>query len=91
MLVLSRKKNESIIIAGNIEIKIIEAEDGKVKIGIEAPKNIEIHRKEVFDLITEQNKAASSSKLQIGDIKNANLTNVKEYKKSVNIKDKELL
>ena len=91
MLVLSRKKNESIIINGNIEIKIIEAEDGKVKIGIEAPRDIIIHRKEVFDQIAEQNKAASASKVKLDDLKSTNLSKVKSYKKNVNIKNKKLL
>lgn len=69
MLVLSRKKNESIIIDGKIEVKIIESEDGRVRIGIEAPKSVEIHRKEVFDLIMAENKAATTSKLKLTDLK----------------------
>ncbi|MDH8678583.1 carbon storage regulator CsrA [Fusibacter bizertensis] len=61
MLILTRKKDESIIIDGNIEIQIIAIEEGKVKIGINAPKEIEIHRSEVFDKILEANKAAVNS------------------------------
>ncbi|GAB6107653.1 carbon storage regulator CsrA [Fusibacter bizertensis] len=61
MLILTRKKDESIIIDGNIEIQIIAIEDGKVKIGINAPKEIEIHRSEVLEKILEANKAAMSS------------------------------
>lgn len=91
MLVLSRKKNESIIINGNIEIKIIETEDGKVKIGIEAPRNIPIHRKEVFDLIAEQNKAASTSNVKLDGLKGTKLPTLKDYKKKVNIKNDKLL
>lgn len=91
MLVLSRKKNESIIINGNIEIKVIELDDGKVRIGIEAPKNIEIHRKEVFDLIASENKAAASSMNSLEKINNENIPKVKDYKKKVNIKNKNLL
>ena len=59
MLVLSRKNNESIIINGNIEVKIISTDDGKVKIGIDAPRDIQIFRKEVFDQIEEENKKAA--------------------------------
>jgi carbon storage regulator len=44
MLILTRKKNESIIINNNIEIQIISIEEGKVKIGINAPKEVTIHR-----------------------------------------------
>lgn len=61
MLILTRKKDESIIIDGNIEIQIIAIEEGKVKIGINAPKEIEIHRSEVLDKILEANKAAVNS------------------------------
>lgn len=56
MLILNRKINESIILEDNIEIKILEIQDGKVKIGIEAPKEVTILRKEVYDEIIEQNK-----------------------------------
>ncbi len=65
MLILTRKKDESIIINGNIEIQIIAIEEGKVKIGINAPKDVEIHRNEVFEKILESNKAAMSSKASI--------------------------
>lgn len=72
MLVLSRKKDESIIIDGKIEVKIIESEDGRVRIGIEAPKEIEIHRKEVFDEIMAENKAATSTKDKLNNLKGKN-------------------
>ncbi|MDK2867133.1 MAG: carbon storage regulator [Clostridiales bacterium] len=58
MLILTRKKNESIIINNNIEIQIISIEEGKVKIGINAPKEVTIHRSEIFDKIMESNKEA---------------------------------
>lgn len=70
MLILTRKKDESLIIDGKIEIKIITAEDGKVKIGIDAPRNVEIHRKEIFDKIQEENIQAKTSKDQIKQMKN---------------------
>ena len=69
MLILSRKKDESIIIDGNIEIKIIEIEDGKVKIGIEAPKNIEILRKELYKKVQEENLAAVNNSSRLEDMK----------------------
>ena len=59
MLILTRKKDESIIINGNIEIQIISIEEGKVKIGIEAPKEIEIYRSEVFEKIQLANHEAA--------------------------------
>lgn len=70
MLILTRKKNESIIIDGNIEVKIVECEDGRVKIGIEAPKNIEILRKELYDKIGSENKTAVSKNINLTDMKN---------------------
>jgi carbon storage regulator len=63
MLVLSRKKNESIIIGDSIEIKIIAIEGEMVRIGIEAPRSVQVHRKEVYDLIQEENKMATQHKL----------------------------
>lgn len=68
MLILSRKKDESIIIDDNIEIKVIGIEDGKVRLGISAPKNIEIHRREVYLQIQEENKKAASGKIDLKDI-----------------------
>ena len=51
MLVLSRKKNESIIINDNITIVVVEIRGDKVRLGIEAPKEIPVHRNEVYEAI----------------------------------------
>jgi carbon storage regulator len=61
MLVLSRKKGETIKIGDDIEITIVATANDQVKIGIQAPKNIEILRKELFEEIQDENKAASAS------------------------------
>lgn len=58
MLVLSRKKGESIIIDGQIEVKVVAVEGEMVKLGIEAPKTVSIHRQEVYQAIQEENRAA---------------------------------
>jgi carbon storage regulator len=58
MLVLSRKKNESIVINDDITIVVVEIRGDKVRLGIEAPKEVPVHRREVFDAIQRQ-KAAS--------------------------------
>lgn len=58
MLVLSRKKNESIMIGDQIEVKILGVEGDQVKLGIVAPKSVKVHRTEVFEAIQKQNKAA---------------------------------
>ncbi|MCL4113144.1 UNVERIFIED_CONTAM: hypothetical protein GTU68_061608 [Idotea baltica] len=57
MLVLSRKKNESIVIDGNIVVTIIEVRGDKVRLGIEAPREVPIHRSEVFDAIQGERAA----------------------------------
>jgi carbon storage regulator len=53
MLVLSRKKNESIVICDNITITVLEVRGDKVRIGIEAPKNIPVNRQEIHDAIVK--------------------------------------
>lgn len=59
MLVLTRKQDEGIMLGNNITIKVLGIEDGKVKIGIEAPAEIEIHRQEVYDQIRQENLDAT--------------------------------
>ena len=69
MLVLSRKKDQAIILNDNIEITIIEIQGEQVRIGINAPKNVSIYRKELFIEIQEENKkAASGEMVQINNI-----------------------
>lgn len=58
MLVLSRKKTESIMIGDHIEVKILAVEGDQVKIGIVAPKTVKVHRSEIFEAIQQQNKEA---------------------------------
>lgn len=58
MLALSRKKNEAIVINNNIEITILEVKGDQVKIGINAPKEVPVYRKEVYLQIREANSEA---------------------------------
>lgn len=60
MLALSRKKNEAIVINNNIEITILEIKGEQVKLGISAPKEVPVYRKEVYLQIQESNKNAMS-------------------------------
>ena len=72
MLVLSRREDESIIINDDIEIKIIGVKQDQVKIGIIAPKNVKIFRKEIYDEIQSANIAAAASTAdKIGNLKDA--------------------
>lgn len=58
VLVLARKKDESLVLDGGIEIVVLEIEDGKVKLGVNAPKHIKIYRKEVFEEVLRENQSA---------------------------------
>jgi carbon storage regulator len=69
MLVLSRKKGESIIIDEGIEVTVIAIEGETIKLGINAPRNISIHRQEVFLAIQEENKTARKAVLNFEDYK----------------------
>ena len=59
MLALSRKKNEAIIINNNIEITVLDIRGDQIKLGISAPKEIPIYRKEVYIQIQNENKEAT--------------------------------
>jgi carbon storage regulator len=58
MLALSRKKNEAIVVNNNIEITVLEIKGDQVKIGISAPKDVSIYRKELYLQIQEENSKA---------------------------------
>lgn len=61
MLVLSRKKNESIVINDDITIVVVEIRGDKVRLGVEAPKEVPVHRREVYDAIKRSQEAPSVS------------------------------
>lgn len=58
MLILSRKSNESIVIDGRITVKIVRVDGEVVKVGIQAPPEVPVHRQEVYDEIQRSNKQA---------------------------------
>lgn len=60
MLVLSRKKNERIVINDNIVVMVIDIRGDKVRLGIEAPKDVPVHRREVYDAIKQAEQAKTS-------------------------------
>ncbi len=63
MLALSRKKNEALVINNNIEITVLDIKGDQVKIGISAPKDVPVYRKEVYVQIQEANKESMSNDL----------------------------
>lgn len=65
MLALTRKKGESIIIGDNITITILDIQGDQVKLGIQAPRTISVHRKEIYDQIQKENMEAAQSKNSI--------------------------
>ncbi|WP_285768108.1 carbon storage regulator CsrA [Peribacillus sp. SI8-4] len=72
MLVLTRKPNESIMIGDDIEITILSIEGEQIKLGINAPKNVEIHRKEIYLSIQQENGEAAQTESNL-------LENINEY------------
>lgn len=64
MLVLSRQRDETIMIGDDVEITIVDIRGDKVRLGITAPSHIPVHRKEVYDAIKRENRAAANMKPQ---------------------------
>lgn len=70
MLVLSRKKGESLMIGDDIELVILETAGDTVRVGIKAPREIEILRKEVYEAIQAENREAAAQPWPMEQIKN---------------------
>lgn len=60
MLVLARRINQSIMIGDDIEIVVVDVKGDQIKLGIRAPKNVSVHRAEIYQDIQEQNKQAAA-------------------------------
>ncbi len=68
MLVLSRKKNESIVINNEIKIVVVEIRGDKVRLGVEAPRDVPVHRQEVYDaILRSQSTDADNNELNINE------------------------
>lgn len=65
MLVLTRRKNETIKIGDDIEITILAIEGDQIKLGIDAPQSVEIHRKEIYEAIQRENSEAAKVPLDL--------------------------
>jgi carbon storage regulator len=59
MLVLTRKVNQTIVIGENIEVVVLEVRGEQVRLGIRAPRDVTVHRKEIFEQIVEENRGAA--------------------------------
>lgn len=70
MLVLTRRKGESVLIGDNIEITVLEASNDTIKIGISAPRDINVLRKELYVEVENENKSAIQPALSALDIQN---------------------
>lgn len=75
MLVLSRKKGQSIMIGRNIEISIVDIQGDQVRLGINAPRDVTIHRKEVYEEIINENRQAAATQIDPAAIKSIRLGN----------------
>lgn len=67
MLIITRKKGESLMIGDDIEIVVSKIDDGSVKIGIKAPKDVTILRKEIYEEVKNENREASKIDISILD------------------------
>ena len=67
MLVLSRQKDESIVIGDDIEITIVDVRGDKVRLGINAPREISVHRREIYDAIQREKQTGKTGKTGTDD------------------------
>lgn len=61
MLVLTRKVNQSIVIGEGVEVVVLEVRGEQVRLGIRAPRDVAVHRKEIYEQIVEENQAATQT------------------------------
>jgi carbon storage regulator len=62
MLVLTRKVSQSIIVGDDVEVVVLEVRGEQVRLGIRAPKSVTVHRKEIYEQILQENRAASDTR-----------------------------
>jgi len=68
VLVLSRKLNQAIMIGDDIRIVVVSVDRDQVKLGIDAPRAIAVHRSEIYEEIQRQNREAAESQMQVGEV-----------------------
>ncbi len=67
MLVITRKPEQSIVIGGEVEVIVLGITKDGVRLGIKAPRSVQVHRREVFEAIAAENKAATVARVSIQD------------------------
>ena len=75
MLVLSRQRDESIIIGDNIVVTVVDVRGDKVRLGIEAPREVSVHRREVYEAIQRENQQAAQIRTEEARRINTSSTN----------------
>lgn len=78
MLVLSRQRDETIMIGDDIEVTVVDIRGDKVRLGFSAPKDKSVHRKEVYDAIARENKAAAQVIPTNAEIRSAHESKLKK-------------
>ena len=78
MLVLSRQRDETIMIGDDVEITVVDIRGDKVRLGINAPREIQVHRKEVYDAIKRENQRAAGLSPDVFGYEVADVTEVIE-------------
>ena len=86
MLVLTRKPDQSIMIGSEIEITVLEVRGEQVRLGIRAPRNVTVHRKEVFEQIKQENQSASETPVEVIANLNELLNTVSQSKEPEEVK-----
>ncbi len=79
MLVLSRQRDQSIMIGDDVEVIVVDVRGDKVRLGVTAPREVRVHRQEVYESIRRENESAT--KLSTGDISNTSLPCVTDPRK----------
>ncbi|HPT78058.1 MAG TPA: carbon storage regulator CsrA [Candidatus Atribacteria bacterium] len=65
MLVVTRRQDEGIVINGDIRVVVLGVEDGKVRLGIEAPKSVKVYRDEIYEAVKQENKQAALADISL--------------------------
>lgn len=68
MLVLTRRANQSIVIGGRIVVRVLQVQRDQVRLGIEAPREVEVHREEVFATLEEANRQAATAPASLSEV-----------------------